>query len=376
MDDIKQKINEIYETDILPVLESLEPKRKKMYSEYNWFKNLIIIFGCSPVLAFFLIIFSIAISGDLAAAAFIGGFMLFLLIFLISPIVILCTCLFYTYQKKESINKFKKLLKDNLMPIILPCFEGLDLKYKDQEFQAELLEESDLFADFSRVERDDIFTGKYKNVWFHIEEIENHSGLIISEACSFDGIVIVLPINKDIKTKTVVATKNDKNINNKPAFFIWSIIIFIVVVGFIYLFNDKDNRVFIILLPWLILAIWRFSVYIENSKKYRKPKLEDIGFNSSFSVYSIDQVEARYLVTPAFMERLKNLQTTFSGSDIKCSFWSGKIMFAIQTKKDLFEFGDLSAPLTNKRKILRFVDELEAICKIIDHFKLYENTGL
>ena len=39
-----------------------------------------------------------------------------------------------------------------------------------------------------------------------------------------------------------------------------------------------------------------------------KRKLEDIYFNKQFNVYSDDEVETRYLLTTAFMERLSNLK--------------------------------------------------------------------
>ena len=46
--------------------------------------------------------------------------------------------------------------------------------------------------------------------------------------------------------------------------------------------------------------------YIEK-EKLQDVKLEDISFDKRFNVYTKDQVEARYLTTPTFMERLKNL---------------------------------------------------------------------
>ena len=44
--------------------------------------------------------------------------------------------------------------------------------------------------------------------------------------------------------------------------------------------------------------------YIEK-EKLQDVKLEDISFDKRFNVYTKDQVEARYLTTPTFMERLK-----------------------------------------------------------------------
>ncbi len=51
-------------------------------------------------------------------------------------------------------------------------------------------------------------------------------------------------------------------------------------------------------------------------------------------------------------------------------------MFAIPTKKDLFELGSLYHSLKSQKQIEEFYNELESIQQMIDHFKLNENTGL
>ena len=86
------------------------------------------------------------------------------------------------------------------------------------------------------------------------------------------------------------------------------------------------------------------------SKKYEKPldkvNLEDPMFSKKFDVYSSDQIEARFWVTPAFMERFQNLTTAFGTKKAKCSFYDGdKIMFAISTDKNLFEIGNIETSL-------------------------------
>jgi hypothetical protein len=48
-----------------------------------------------------------------------------------------------------------------------------------------------------------------------------------------------------------------------------------------------------------------FSSFANNLEKV---KLESIDFENRFIVYSNDQVEARYILTPSFMERLVKLE--------------------------------------------------------------------
>ena len=113
-----------------------------------------------------------------------------------------------------------------------------------------------------------------------------------------------------------------------------------------------------------------------QTKKMQNVKLEDINFEKNFNVYTKDQVEARYLITPLFMERLKNLETAFGTNNLKCSFFEDKIMFAISTNKDLFEFGSLYQSLKNSKSVEEFYNQIKSIQDMVEHFKLNEKTGL
>ena len=105
-------------------------------------------------------------------------------------------------------------------------------------------------------------------------------------------------------------------------------------------------------------------------------KLEDPEFNKKYRAYSSDQVEGRYLITPAFMERFKNIQTAFGTDKVKCSFFDNNLMFAISTRKNLFEIGNLFCSLENPKQLETFFNELTSIFMLIDYFKLNEKTGL
>lgn len=89
----------------------------------------------------------------------------------------------------------------------------------------------------------------------------------------------------------------------------------------------------------------------------------------------IVQIESRYLVTPAFMERFLNMTTAFGTNKAKCAFCGEQIIFAITSGKDLFEPGSLFKPLTDIKNI-GFINELMSILEMIDYFKLDQHTGL
>ena len=106
-----------------------------------------------------------------------------------------------------------------------------------------------------------------------------------------------------------------------------------------------------------------------------KRKLEDIYFNKQFNVYSDDEVETRYLLTTAFMERLSNLKKSLNLKNLKCAFIDNQFVFALSKYKNMFEFGSLFKPL-NQFENISFFDELFSILDLIEYFILNEKTGL
>ena len=99
-------------------------------------------------------------------------------------------------------------------------------------------------------------------------------------------------------------------------------------------------------------------------------------FDKRFKIHAQDQVEARYLITTGFMERLNELKLAFGTRNIKCSFFDNKVMIAIQTHRDLFELGSLYKRCPNEKDIKRFYEEMLSIQKLIMHLKLTNKTGL
>ncbi|WP_291842937.1 DUF3137 domain-containing protein [Maricaulis sp.] len=103
-------------------------------------------------------------------------------------------------------------------------------------------------------------------------------------------------------------------------------------------------------------------------------KLERIGlvdptFEKAFEVYGNDQVLARYMLTPSFMERLLALETSLNGKKVRAAFdadsGEGELLIAAETG-NLFEVGSMSKPLTEPGRFSRVVEELDHITGLID----------
>ena len=112
------------------------------------------------------------------------------------------------------------------------------------------------------------------------------------------------------------------------------------------------------------------------SYKLKYTELEDPEFNKIFDVYTNDEITARYLITPSFMQRLKNMEVAFKADNTSCAFYENCLIIALSTKKDLFSLCSLIKPLKETQQYFQMYEEIVSILKLIDHFKLDEKIGL
>ena len=217
-------------------------------------------------------------------------------IFLIS-VGIISVIVVFIYS---SINKYKTSIKGNIFPRILE-FAG-DFVYKPnysapfaQYKKYDILPPFDPPASFS----EDYVKGTYNNV-----NIEFFEARLIRGANSkikkpvFNGVIAKISVNKKFSSKTIIRP-------DKGSFGDW-----------------VSGRK----LP-------------ENQEVVR---LEDPVFDKLFNVYSNDQIEARYLLTTTFMERLIEVEKAFGSQKIECSFYKQSLVMAIHLKKDWFEPGPIT----------------------------------
>lgn len=93
--------------------------------------------------------------------------------------------------------------------------------------------------------------------------------------------------------------------------------------------------------------------------------LEDPVFEKIFEVYTTDQVESRYLLTPDLMQKLVDLEKTFRGGKLKACFDGGEMLITLQGG-DLFEPGSMFTPLDNPARIRELLDDFAAVFGILD----------
>lgn len=102
-------------------------------------------------------------------------------------------------------------------------------------------------------------------------------------------------------------------------------------------------------------------------------RLEDPRFEERFEVFSDDQVEARYLLTPAFMERLVRLADA-SGAPMQAAFAGDELLLAIDGRRGYFAQPSPWRDLRRNDHIHDFVNDIAFIREIAEVLKLDTET--
>jgi hypothetical protein len=96
--------------------------------------------------------------------------------------------------------------------------------------------------------------------------------------------------------------------------------------------------------------------------------LEDPDFNKAFACFGSDQVEAREILTPTFMQRLSDLETAYAGQHIRCAFNETELLIALEAP-NRFEIGSMFSSLIERSRVETIARNLEQVFKLIDEFQ-------
>lgn len=97
-------------------------------------------------------------------------------------------------------------------------------------------------------------------------------------------------------------------------------------------------------------------------------KLEDVEFNKYFIVYAQDEHEAFYILTPQFMEKIKNI-TDKLGCGIMFCFSDSKLHIAVDNNYDSFECNILE-PLNENKVKESILKDIKLITDFVDDLNL------
>ena len=97
-------------------------------------------------------------------------------------------------------------------------------------------------------------------------------------------------------------------------------------------------------------------------------KMENPDFEKVFDVFSTNQIEARYLITPSMMERMLKLDSNFK-KGITISFRNSMILVAIPDSKNRFE-ADVWSSLSDMNILKSDFAVLQSLLEIVDELNL------
>ena len=97
-------------------------------------------------------------------------------------------------------------------------------------------------------------------------------------------------------------------------------------------------------------------------------KMENPDFEKVFDVFSTNQIEARYLITPSMMERMLKLDSNFK-KGITISFRNSTILVAIPDSKNRFE-ADVWSSLSDMSILKSDFAVLQSLLEIVDELNL------
>ena len=306
--ELHRKFRIFYQQELKAYFAPMEAERKK-YLKRFWILLAITLLVVPAIILLSLMHF---ISIDRAPDRNETGFILMIIVVFVA----ICSAPIYSY---------KKHVKGNVMEKMISFFGDFVYMYGNL-IKWRILEESKLFSRPTSINGDDHFYGKYKGVGITISE-EKHrkkSGKN-SEVTIFRGIIILLDMDKPFTGNTIV---------------------------------KKDRG-------WLMNKCLNLGEGLG-----KKVALEDVVFEKYFEAYSNDQVEARYLLTTAFMERILKVRDAFDGKAIEFAFFDNKLLIKIPTSKDMFEASSLFCSATDYNRIEEAFDQFCAVFSIVDILKL------
>lgn len=326
---------EYFKSKLSSEIAQFEQYRKSQLLDYRIWQitrlTSLTIFGIISLL-FFAHLFHHELLSKILINKLIGNDIRILLTFIIIVVLI---AVFAKERMRKLTENFSYSSKYSLFGKIIAAYEGFKY-YPLSGIDLEVINSSNLFKNYNEYKSEDYIQGIYKNVDIQLSKIDLSNisytevfqngkyEVIKNEKSIFNGLFIICSINKKFSSTTYVLPDAwIKLLNSLPSYF---------------------ARVI----------------------------LEDPEFEKIFDVYGNNQIEARYLLTPSFIERLKTIAREYS---IRCVFRDQKLYLAVELDHEFLPSLKLTEEIT-KARIKQIYIQLNLIFKIIEDLKLNMNIGL
>ncbi len=107
-----------------------------------------------------------------------------------------------------------------------------------------------------------------------------------------------------------------------------------------------------------------FDIFECNKIDWQEVTLEDPAFNRDYRIFAEDQVKARVILNPRFMEKLKDIKNTYN-THFRILFLDNYFIIAIRMRRNMFEFYNVFQQPSLK-KFGKFYDEIKVLTDLIE----------
>lgn len=310
-----QEYRNFYNDRLKPKLDDIEKQRTEIRSKRN--RALISYFSIAAIIAI------IIMSSTRSPFA----------IFIIFGLIIIGLMIVSSFS-----GNFNKIFKTEIINEVIKFF-GEDLTYTPKEHITEReYKQSNLYGSYDRYNGEDLISG---TIFVTDEDERNGNGINVrmselhtedrhtdSEGKThystiFKGVFMIVDFNKSFKSSTYVLKDS----------------------GILNCIGGKSGT--------------------------SRVKLEDVEFEKEFEVYSEDQIEARYILTPSFMEKLKGLKDKTKG-EMRIAFRNNQMYLTIYTYDNLLE-ASLGQSLEKFEDLAVYYEQLNFYFSIIEDLSLNNN---
>jgi hypothetical protein len=226
----------------------------------------------------------------------------------------------YVWASAKLSNEYARKYKARVLPELAKSFG--DLSYRDA-FPPDMarLKEEGVFKRFDEVKADDEIHGTHRNLPLNIVELKLEYGSGDNRKTVFDGLLVTIDLPRD--TGAVTAVISDAG------------------------------------------AIGNFA---DRMKGRERVRLEDPEFEKVYEVYGTDQIAARALLHPAFMEGLLALGRLpdFGLPLVLCSGRSLQIAMPKKIGRDLFEPPSFQKPAASREALIQLRADIATILAAAD----------
>lgn len=317
--DTERPFKPYYDKYILPRVQEYERSRLEVLAEFRKRCFLAALGIIAVLVVAYLIFANFSVHEEIGKMIFGGGFLA------ISSLI---------FWAGSPVYKYKGRVKSDIFPLVFD-FYGEAFEYQAVSgFSIGSIKSAGILPDYDRASTEDYVAGTHLGVKIELTEAQlikkTGSGKNRRDTTVFRGIFILLSMNKRFEGRTII--KRDRGtIGN------W--------------FSGAPSGL-------------------------ERVKLEDPVFEDKFEVYGSDQVEARYLLTTSFMDRLVSLENLVRADSIQCSFFDNRLLMMLSSSHDRFETSSIFKPATFVEDTQTILAEMREVFRIIETLKLQEQTRL